>query len=298
MPSATDANNHGVATIAAVYAQDQVEWSQKLQAIVGLRYDRFSVGFRNNRTAQTITSQDHLVSPRAGIVYKPVAAIALYTSYSLAYVPRAGEQLSSLSLTNQALEPERFVNYEAGAKWEVRPELSVTAAVYQLDRTNVAIPDPADPTRSLLVAGQKTQGFELGVTGNITPRWTTVGGYAYQDGRITQTISATARAGAALAQVPAHNFSLWNKYNVTHRWGAGAGIIHNGDMFTSTDNTVVLPAFTRVDAALFLTLTQQLRAQVNVENLLDERYYPFSNGNNNITPGSPRALRLSLTTNF
>jgi catecholate siderophore receptor len=98
--------------------------------------------------------------------------------------------------------------------------------------------------------------------------------------------------------VPAHNFSLWNKYNVTHRSGVGAGIIHNGDMFTSTDNTVVLPAFTRVDAALFVTLTQQLRAQVNVENLLDERYYPFSNGNNNITPGSPRALRLSLTTNF
>jgi catecholate siderophore receptor len=68
-------------------------------------------------------------------------------------------------------------------------------------------------------------------------------------------------------------------------------------MFTSTDNTVVLPAFTRVDAALFVTLTR-LRAQVNIENLLDERYYPFSNGNNNITPGSPRALRLSLTTSF
>jgi catecholate siderophore receptor len=69
-------------------------------------------------------------------------------------------------------------------------------------------------------------------------------------------------------------------------------------MFTSTDNTVVLPAFTRVDAALFMTVTRQLRAQLNMENLLDERYYPFSNGNNNITPGSPRALRLSLTTNF
>ncbi len=297
-PSATDANNHGVATIAAVYAQDQVEWSPHFQTIVGLRYDRFSVDFRNNRTAQTLTSQDHLVSPRAGIVYKPVAALALYTSYSLAYVPRAGEQLSSLSLTNQALEPERFINYEVGVKWEALPDLSVTAAVYQLDRTNVAVPDPVDPTRSLLVAGQKTQGFELGVTGNITPRWTTVGGYAYQDGRITQTISATARTGAALAQVPAHNFSLWNKYNVTRRWGVGAGIIHNGDMFTSTDNTVVLPAFTRVDGALFVTLTPQLRAQVNVENLLDERYYPFSNGNNNITPGSPRALRLSLTTSF
>lgn len=296
--SANDADNHGVATVGAAYAQDQVDWSPQVQTIVGLRYDRFDMDFRNNRTAQNLSSLDHLVSPRAGVVYKPVAALALYTSYSLAYVPRAGEQLSSLSLTNQALEPERFVNYEVGAKWETRPDLSVTAAIYKLERTNVAIPDPVDPTRSLLIAGQRTQGFELGVTGSITPAWTTVAAYAYQDGRITRTISATATAGAVLAQVPAHTFSLWNKYNLSRRWGVGAGIIHNADMFTSTDNTVVLPAFTRVDAALFMTVTRQLRAQLNMENLLDERYYPFSNGNNNITPGSPRALRLSLTTNF
>jgi catecholate siderophore receptor len=69
-------------------------------------------------------------------------------------------------------------------------------------------------------------------------------------------------------------------------------------MFTSTDNTVVLPSFTRVDGALFVRLTQRVGAQLNLENLLDERYYAFSNGNNNITPGSPRAVRLSLTTRF
>jgi catecholate siderophore receptor len=37
-----------------------------------------------------------------------------------------------------------------------------------------------------------------------------------------------------------------------------------------------------------------LRAQLNVENLFDERYYPTSHGNNNIAPGAPRALRFSL----
>ena len=191
--SATDADNHGVATVAAVYAQDQIEWSPQVQTIVGLRYDRFEVDFRNNRTALNIGSLDHLVSPRAGIVYKPVAPLSLYTSYSLAYVPRAGEQLSSLSLTNQALEPERFINYEVGAKWDAQPELSVTAAIYKLDRTNVAIPDPVDPTRSLLVAGQRTQGFELGVTGNMTPAWTTVGRTRTRMDGLRRRISATAQ---------------------------------------------------------------------------------------------------------
>jgi catecholate siderophore receptor len=69
-------------------------------------------------------------------------------------------------------------------------------------------------------------------------------------------------------------------------------------MFTSTDNTVVLPSFTRIDGALFVRLTLTLTARANIENVLDEEYYAFSNGNNNITPGSPRAIRVALTTRF
>ena len=297
-PGATDADNHGVATVAAVYAQDQVELSRHLQAVVGLRFDRFDVDFHNNRTGADFTSTDNLVSPRAGLIYKPVEPVSIYSSYSLTYVPRAGEQLSSLSLTNQSLDPETFTNYEAGLKWDVRPALSLTAAVYRLNRANVIVPDPNDATRAILVDGQRTTGFELGAAGHITRAWSAVGGYAYQDGRITQTLSASARAGARLAQVPRHSFSLWNRYDVTPRWGVGAGIIHNADMFTSTDNAVVLPAFTRVDGALFVRLSRALSAQVNVENLFDQRYFAWAHNNNNITPGSPRAIRVALTTRF
>ena len=296
--SATDADNHGIATIAAVYGQDQLELSRHVHAIVGLRFDRFDVDFHNNRTNADFASTDNLLSPRAGVIVKPTEPVSIYTSYSLTYVPRAGEQLSSLSLTNQSLDPEKFINYEVGAKWDPRPDLSLTAAAYRLHRTNVVVPDPNDITRSILVDGQRTNGFELGLAGRMTRAWSVAGGYAYQDGKITSTISTSARAGATLAQVPAHTFSLWNRYDVTPRVGVGAGVIHNADMFTSTDNTVVLPSFTRVDGALFVRVTRTLTAQINLENVLDEKYYAFSNGNNNITPGSPRAVRLALTTRF
>ena len=296
--SATDAENHGVATVAAVYAQDQVEVSRHVQAVAGLRFDRFDVDFRNHRTNATFASTDNLLSPRLGLIYKPVEPVSVYSSYSLTYLPRAGDQLSSLSLTNQSLEPEKFTNYEAGVKWDLRSSLSLTAAVYHLNRTNVVVPDPNDATRSILVDGQRTNGVELGAAGSITPSWTVMGGYAYQDGRITNTLSATAKDGARLAQVPRHSFSLWNRYDVAPRLGIGAGVIHNADMFTSTDNTVVLPSFTRVDGALFVRFGRALSAQVNVENLFDQRYYAFSNGNNNITPGAPRAVRIALTTRF
>jgi len=296
--SATDADNHGIATTAAVYAQDQILFSKHLQAVVGLRYDNFQIDFRNNRTGALLASEDHLFAPRAGLIVKPVESLSFYTSYSLAYVPRAGEQLSSLSLSSAALEPEEFRNYEVGAKWDARPDLSLTAAIYRLDRTNVVVPDPVDPTRSLLVDGQRTRGLELGITGRVTSAWRVMGAYAYQDGTITQDLSSTMRNGASLAQLPAHTVSLWNRYDFNSTWGAAVGLVHRDEMFASTDNTVTLPGFTRADVAVFANLTPHLRAQVNVENVFDEDYYASAHNNFNITPGSPRAVRVALTTSF
>ena len=296
--NATDADNHGVTTIASAYAQDQIAVSKRVEAVVGLRFDSFIADVTNNRTATDLSSDDALLSPRLGLVYKPISPLSLYGSYSLTYLPRAGEQLSSLSLTNQALDPEKFRNYEVGAKWDVLPSFSFTAALYRLDRGNVLVPSPTDPAVSILVDAQRTRGLELGLNGNITRAWSVAGGYAYQDGEITHSISTTARAGTALAQLPRHSLSLWNKYDFTPRLAAGLGVIHRSDVFTSTDNLVVLPAWTRLDAAVYYQLTSMLRAQVNIENLFDEDYYLNAHSNTNITPGSPRAIRFAVTTRF
>ena len=298
LPSATDANNHGVARTVAVYIQDQVQLLPRLQAVAGLRAERFTVNFLNNRTGVRVGNTDTLISPRAGIVFKPTEAWSTYLSYSMSFVPRAGEQLSSLSLTNRSLDPEEFTNYEAGVKWDARRDLTFTAAVYRLNRSNVVAPDPTDPTRSLLVDGQRAEGVEFGFVGRVNRNWSIAGGYAYQDGRILATQSATVVAGARLAQLPRHTFSLWNRCDFNKQWGFGAGVIYRDELFASTDNTVKLPGFVRLDAAIFHQFNERLRAQLNVENALDRVYYASAHSNNNISPGSPRAIRASLTTTF
>lgn len=298
MPSATDANNHGVAKTAAVYVQDQVTLVPQLQAVVGVRLEKFDVDFRNNRTGAVVDSSDDLVSPRVGLVYKGTSNSSVYASYSMSNLPRAGEQLSSLSLTNRSLDPEKFENLEIGAKWDVRADLALTAAAYQLDRKNVVIADPTDPTKSLLVDGQRAKGIELGFTGRILSSWSIAGGYAYQTGEIKTTQSATVVAGARLAQLPRHTFSLWNRYDLSKQFGLGLGTIYRDEIFASTDNTVRVPSFVRFDAALFYRINQNFRAQLNVENVFDRHYYSSANSNTNITPGSPRAFRFSVTTNF
>ncbi len=291
--SETDADNHGEATVAALYIQDQVEFSQHFQAVLGVRYDRFEMDFRNNRTGDKFESSDDLFSPRVGLIYKPTDPLSIYASYSKTYAPRSGAQMTSLNLTNESLDPEEFENVELGMKWDARENLSLTAAVFQLDRTNVVIPDPNDPTLSILVDGQRTEGVELGVSGQINEAWSIQGGYAYQDGELTDQLG-----GNRLAQLPEHVASLWNKYDFGNSFSAGLGIIHQTEMFAAADNLVTLPGFTRVDAALFYKLSERLRMQVNVENVLDEQYYANAHSNNNITPGSPVAVRASLTANF
>lgn len=292
--SATDTDNHGIAKTAAVYVQDQIEFSPQWQAIVGLRYDNFRVNLRNNRNGQLFRSDDGMLSPRAGLIYKPFDSVSFYASVSKAFQPRAGDQLASLNASNASLKPESFRNRELGFKWDVNKDLQASVAVYRLDRRNVAIVDPADSTKMLLVDGQFTEGLEVGLAGRITDAWQVMGGYAWQTGEIITQQSASALKGNRLAQLPRHSASLWNRYDFNQRFGAGLGIVYRGAIFANVDNKVTLPAFTRFDAALYWTLTPTLQLQLNVENLTNIRYFSSAHSNSNISPGAPRSAWVSV----
>lgn len=294
-PSSSDADNHGVAQTAAVYVQDQVHLNARWIAVLGLRHDQFQMRLRNNRNGSIISTEDRLWSPRAGLIYKPQPNLSLYASYSQSYLPRAGDQLAGLTLANSALEPEAFRNQEVGIKWDLKPNLALTLATYRLDRTNVAVASPVAPTQLILVDGQSSSGLELGLNGTLRPGWTVAGGYAFQDGEITQTQSAMAKAGARLAQLPKQSLSLWNRVEVTPRLGLGLGLLHRSAQFTSTDNSVTLPGYSRVDAAVYWRVNPHLKAQLNIENLFDIGYFASAHNNNNITPGSPRAIKMTLS---
>lgn len=295
--SATDANNHLQANLAATYAQDQIEISRHLQVIMGLRFDYFDLQFRNNRTGENLRRIDRLVSPRLGIVLKPIDTLSIYGSYSVSYLPSSGDQFSSLTAITQQVKPEKFNNYELGAKWDLRRALFLTMAVYRLDRTNTRATDANDPTRIVQTGSQRTNGYEIGLNGSITRAWTISGGYAYQDAVITNATTA-ARAGAQVAQVPHLTLSFWNNYQILPKLAAGLGIMHRSDMFAAVDNTVILPGYTKIDAAVYYSLTERWRLQANLENLFNRKFYINADGNNNISPGRPRGVRLGLLARF
>jgi len=295
--SATDADNHLKTNLAAAYLQDQVEFSRRVQLIAGVRFDYFDLQFHNNRNGDNLRRIDRLVSPRVGLVVKPLATLSVYGNYSVSYLPSSGDQFSSLTVITQQVKPEKFSNYELGAKWDVRNVLSLTAALYRQDRTNTRSIDPNDPTRILQTGSQRSNGLELSINGNLTRRWRVVGGYAYQDAFISSATTAAPK-GAQVAMVPDHTFSLWNHYQVIGKLSFGLGVVHRTDMFAAIDNTVVLPGYTRIDGAVFFNFNEKWRLQTNLTNLFNKKYYLNADGNNNISAGPPLGARVSLIARF
>ena len=98
--------------------------------------------------------------------------------------------------------------------------------------------------------------------------------------------------------MPRNSASLWNRYDFNAQWGIGLGASYRDDIYAAADNAVVVPGYTRVDAALFYTVNSNVKLQLNVENLLDEEYYASAHNNNNITPGAPRGYYLTASFKF
>lgn len=266
---ASDARNRINLNVASVYSQDQVELTRWLQVIGGLRYDRFDLGYTNLNAQSPVTFGqqfgriDNLVSPRIGVVIKPVEPVSLYASYSVSYLPGSGDQFNALTAVSVGLKPKKFTNKEVGVKWDITPVLAFNAALFRLDRENTPI---KDNTNVAVAAGaSRVDGMEVGLAGRITQKWQMTAGYAHLNARyLTDTSNAAgtlaALAGARVPFVPEDTYSLWNRYDFTENWGAGVGVISQTSYLANADNLVRVPGFTRADGAIYYRYSKSARA--------------------------------------
>jgi catecholate siderophore receptor len=250
-----------------------------------------NLGIQRNRV-------DEKLSPQAAIIVKPVDNVSVYAMYSTSYLPSSGDQFSALNTGTVILTPQKFENEEVGVKWNINPKLLFTAAVYNIDRTNVPITNPDGSGTFFPDAKQRIQGFETQLQGYVTDAWQSSIGYAYTDARIVVGTTSTIVPGNRIQLVPYNQFSWWNKYQIDPMWAVGAGVIYFGDSFAASDDAVRLPGFVRFDAAVYVKINETWKAQLNIENLFDRGYWATADGNNNLSPGAPRTFRVSATAKF
>lgn len=296
-----DRNNHVVGKEFGVYAQDQIAFGKHWMAIAGVRWDQFTVD-ADYRAPGVTPDHTHNVdtewSPRGGLIFKPVANDAIYVSISQTFTPSgANIALSQKSPDTAHLDPEKATNYEIGNKLDLFDgDLSITAALFQLDLKDVTAKAPDGSGRLVSTGAQRNRGVELSAEGTLTRKWSVYANYTYIDAKITKTTKG-AQAGARVGLVPHNQFSIWTRYALTPHWGVGAGVLGATGKYTSFDNDVRLPGFV-VGNLMAYYQAHRYRVQVNVDNVTDRSYYPTASGDNQIMPGAPVNVRASLRVRF
>ncbi len=301
----TDVNDDTEADLQvfSAYIQDEIALSDNFDIILGARFDSFDFEVDDRVAGETRGRKDEKVSPRLGLVYKPAENISLYGSYSESFLPRSGGQFASVSNTTQALEPDEFESREIGIKWDFLSGLSLTAAYFQNEQTIDAAVDGAP--EDLERRGLEVEGYELQVEGQITEDLYVRAGWSDLSGK-------TDNGAEIPRELPEQTFSVWGNYQVTEKFGLGLGASYQDEAFITDfdiagvngqagSNAVThptLPAFTRVDAAAYYDIRDDVRVQVNIENLTDELYFPSSHSTHQATVGAPLNARFTVSGTF
>ncbi|MEL8056293.1 MAG: TonB-dependent siderophore receptor [Pseudomonadota bacterium] len=279
--------------VFSAYIQDEIEISDQLDIIIGARFDEFEIDVFNVPANENRSRTDDKVTPRLGVVYKPMENISIYGSYSESFLPRSGEQFANINGSNNALDPNEFTNLEAGVKWNFMEALSFTAAIFEIEQSSPQVAD-SDPS-TLDVIDSEISGIELQLQGQVTDAWFVSAGFSTLDGEIVDRSGPTGRTPREL---PETMFSLWNAYQVTDQFGLGLGLTYQDESFINNSNSAVLPSYTRVDAAAYYDVSDTLRLQVNIENLTDETYFPSSHSTHQATVGAPLNARFTISGRF
>lgn len=275
-----------------VYVQDQVRAGSKLTVVPGLRWSRLEV----KDPVAGVTLRDSPVSPSLGVVYLPRPSWSVYASYADGFEPPAPGQFAE---GGRPLEPTDSRSLEGGLKANVLAgRLSLAVAAYRIRQTGVAELDPAGFYRQ--IAEGESTGFEIEAVGSPVPGLEVLAGYAWCRAEITQDLGGF--EGKALPNAPRHKANGWVRYRFAQepyrRLTLGAGLVHVSERFTTRDNAVRLPPYTRVDLTASVELAgPRLVLGLVAENVGDVRYVT-SGTRSALFAGPPRRLALALTSAF
>lgn len=291
-------DNRFVAKTQALYLQDQIEWNAQWKSLLGVRYDRFAQDQSNRLTGVLSQRDDHVVSPRVGLVYQPQENQSWYLNLSRSFQPGGGELLYTGTTPLAQVKPMQTDLHEIGYKHDwLGGRVFTTVALFRIAQRNQLTTNPLDPLRPLQVGKQRNQGIELELQGALWRGSHLNASYTYNDARIIASLDPAIKVGARAEMTPRQRGSLWINQTLAHGFSAGLGVIASSDQYALTDNAVRLPGYVRVDATLaYRFKDHDLRLKIN--NVGDTRFDESANNNVQIQPGAPRSVSLMLTSRF
>lgn len=305
----------------AGYLATRLSLTDRLHAVLGSRYGSWSLksaeyGYdtNNQMTRATRTHQTHndMFTPYAGVLYDLTPEYTVYASYTDIFNPQSERDASK-----QYLEPIVGSNYEVGLKGSLLGErLNLAAAYFWSTQDNVAERDdsvPPDPRTGEEFyksggKGNKVNGFEVEVSGEIMPDWNLTAGYTY-------THSLNGKKQRTNEEQPMNLLRVSTAYRLPGEWRAltvGAAVNWQSDSYAITnrpDGTgnrnswgglvteparITQQAYTLVNLMSRYRFDEHVSASLNINNLFDKKYYERVGFYNGVYWGEPRAITVAL----
>ena len=293
----------------AVYAQDQLEFSKQWKALFGLRWERFKADAQSVTVATgaiatgPFARTDDMVSGRAGLIWQPTDRQSYYISYGTSYNPSGelgvyGATATNLSAVNQNLDPEKNVNREIGAQWDILRGLQLRTAMFRNEKTNARMADPVSGL-TVLAGVRRVDGIEFELAGSITPKWDIYSGIAFMDGTIvTGPAAVQGHTPLGVADVAGN---VWTVYRLGGGWEIGGGVRgQKGTWLTDANQPgSQIPKYLVADA-MIAYVHKNYEIRLNAYNLTDKTYYTggYNNSPNRVLPGAPRSAAITFIYKF
>jgi iron complex outermembrane receptor protein len=283
-----------------VFAQDQINLSERLQLRLGARFDDYRQTLLNRANNQTSSQKEARTSPQLGVVYRAGDALSLYATYGENFRP-----LSGADAQGNGFEPNQSTSVEAGAKFSLGG-IDGTVAVFQVKQKNILVAADASAATQLAIGKARSQGLEIDLQGEITKDLSLWASYAYVDAKTSNTFNdpnfgVAVPAGSRLLNVPKHTLSLQlvNSMAVAGRGlQFGGGLLYVGQRSGEFTTNFKLPAYTVARAFAAYGLTKSTTLRLDVDNLFNETYYTNSFSALWVQPGTPRSARVSAAFKF
>jgi iron complex outermembrane receptor protein len=307
-------------TRAGICFQDLISLSEKVKVLAGIRYSYMETGSKaytyvNGQPELNATQApkrfDDAFSPRFGVVYQPLKTTSVFASYANSFVLNSGRDINF-----NALPPSVLDQFEVGVKNDFfNGFLSVNVTAYQIvnsDFTQSVYPQPASPLNPSAqeIAGEVTsKGIEVDLMTKPFKGLSVIGGYSYNETRITASKNDFYEVGSKLRYNPAHTANTSIYYNFPSQSflkGLNLGVTGFivADMMAGRSTTKINTAYKLIALPDFFLLEvgagyvyQNVSVRVRVNNLLNEPGY-YAHDDNSINPIAPRQFLTTVAYKF
>ena len=290
-----------------VYAAGNFSLADPLRLVLGGRFGWYAQDvtgwYATNPAWRRGLTENAKFTPYAGLVYDVDRHHSVYASGTQIFEPQ-----SSLDVRGNTLPPLSGTNLELGVKGEYfGGRLNASGALFRIKQNNRAMADELNcPTGGAIycarAAGQvQSEGVDLQLSGSPLPGWQIAGGYTYVLAKYTKD-SVAANIGQRIAtDEPKQLFKLMTNIQLggsLAQWNVGASV-YAQDKIERRDTAYLTRqgGYAIVGLMAGYRISEQLQLRLNIDNVLDRRYYQalgyaWSGGLERY--GAPRSVLLSL----